>query len=116
MHVKSPKSDIASKNLNVLCDVELILGLPCLLPLFKCVHELIKITQGQDVFVCNLVEVVKLTQLEIYKLYCHSSTKFEDVDFDDFNLIGNLINPTMSMQWFLDLNGREYAKYLAFFF
>jgi hypothetical protein len=43
MHIKSPKSDIANKNLNVLCDMELILGLPCLLPLFKCVHKLIKI-------------------------------------------------------------------------
>jgi hypothetical protein len=90
--------------------MELILGLPCLLPLFKCVHELIKITQGQDVCVCDLVEVVKLAQLEIYMLYCHSFTKFEDVDFDDFNAIGNLINATMSMQWFLDLNGREDAK------
>jgi hypothetical protein len=46
MHVKSPKNDIANKNLNVLCDVELILGLPCLLPLFECVHKLIKIVQG----------------------------------------------------------------------
>jgi hypothetical protein len=46
MHAESPKNDIASKNLNVLCDVELILGLPCLLPLFECVHKLIKIAQG----------------------------------------------------------------------
>jgi hypothetical protein len=46
MHAKSPKSDIASKNLITLCDVELILGLPCLLPLFECVHKLIKIAQG----------------------------------------------------------------------
>ncbi len=29
MHVKSFKSDIASKNLSVVCDMELILGLPC---------------------------------------------------------------------------------------
>jgi hypothetical protein len=46
MHVGSPKSDIASKNLSALCDMELILGLPCLLPLLECVHKLIKIAQG----------------------------------------------------------------------
>jgi hypothetical protein len=60
MHVESPKNDTTSKNLSALCDMELILGLPCLLPLLECVHKLIKIVQGQDVFVCNLVEVVKL--------------------------------------------------------
>jgi hypothetical protein len=29
MHAKSPKNDTSNKNLNVLCDVELILGFPC---------------------------------------------------------------------------------------
>jgi hypothetical protein len=66
MQAESPKSDTTSKNLNVLCDMELILGLPCLLPLFECVHKLIKIAQGQDVFVCDLVEAIKLAQLELY--------------------------------------------------
>ncbi len=97
MHAKSPKNDIANKNLNVLCDMELILGLPYLFPLLEGVHKLIKIAQGWDVFVCNLVEVVKLAQLELYKLYCHSFTKFKNAAFDDFNAIGNLTNATMPM-------------------
>ncbi len=62
------------------------------------------------------MEVVKLAQLELYMLYCHSFTKFEDATFDDFNAIGNLTNETRSMQWFFDLNGGEDAQYLAFFF
>ncbi len=57
-----------------------------------------------------------MAQFELYRLYCHSFTKFEDVDFDNFNAIGNLTNATMSMQWFSDLNGRKDAKYLAFYF
>jgi hypothetical protein len=61
MHTKSPKRGISSKNLSVLCDVELILGLLCLLPLLDCVHKLIKIVQGRYVFVCDLVEAIKLT-------------------------------------------------------
>ncbi len=60
MHIESPNNDTANKNLNARCDVELILGLPCLLPLFECVHKLIKIVQGRDVFVCNLVKAIKL--------------------------------------------------------
>jgi hypothetical protein len=55
MHVESPKNDTTSKNLSVLYDMEFLLGLPCLLPLFECVHKLIKIAKGQDVFVCDLV-------------------------------------------------------------
>jgi hypothetical protein len=43
MHANSPKSDIASKNSSGLCDMELILALPCLLQLIECVHKLIKI-------------------------------------------------------------------------
>jgi hypothetical protein len=60
IHIDNPKNDIASKTLSVLCDVDLILGLPCLLPLFECLHKLIKIAQGRNVFVVDLVEDVKL--------------------------------------------------------
>jgi hypothetical protein len=43
MQAKSQKNDVVNKHLNALCDMELILGLPCLLPLLECVHKLIKI-------------------------------------------------------------------------
>jgi hypothetical protein len=43
MNTKGVKSDQALKNLNAMCDVELILGLPCVLPLLECLHTLIKI-------------------------------------------------------------------------
>jgi hypothetical protein len=60
MHVESLMNDTTRKNLSALYDMEFLLGLPCLLPLFECVHKLIKIAQGQDVFVCDLVEAIKL--------------------------------------------------------
>ncbi len=43
MHEENVKSDGAWKKLSCLCDVEVILGLSCILPLFECVHALIKI-------------------------------------------------------------------------
>jgi len=51
MHVESQQSDVVRKNLKSLCDVEIILRLPCILLFFKCVHVLIKVAKGKDVFV-----------------------------------------------------------------
>jgi hypothetical protein len=62
MHTKSLKSEVDLKNLNALCNVELILGLPCILPLLECVHTVIKVTQSINVFVCDFGESIKLTQ------------------------------------------------------
>jgi hypothetical protein len=62
MQTKSSKSEMVQKNLNALCDVEFILGLPCVFPLLECVHVLIKVTQNKDVFVRNFVDFVKVAQ------------------------------------------------------
>ncbi len=43
-HVEFAKNEVVLKKLNSLCNVELILGLPCILPLVECVHMLIKFT------------------------------------------------------------------------
>jgi hypothetical protein len=43
MHVENVKSDGVGKKMSCLCDVEVTLGLSCILPLFECVHALIKI-------------------------------------------------------------------------
>jgi len=45
MHVESAKNDIILKILVTFCDVKPILGQPCINPLFKCVHAIIKIAQ-----------------------------------------------------------------------
>jgi hypothetical protein len=58
--LRIPREIMALKNLNVMCDVEFILGMPCILPLLKCVHMFIKIAQDRNVFVCDFVEGVKL--------------------------------------------------------
>jgi len=57
-HVEFTKSEVALKNLNSLCDVELVLGLFCTLHLFECVHMSIKFAQCKDMFVYNFVNVI----------------------------------------------------------
>jgi hypothetical protein len=66
MYTKNSRSNVALKNLNFLFDVELILGLPCILLMLECVHALMKIAQNKDVFMCNFVEFIKLAQQELY--------------------------------------------------
>jgi hypothetical protein len=58
MHSESSKSDKALMNLNAMCDVDLILGLLYILPLFECVHTLTKIAQGRDVLCVTLWRVL----------------------------------------------------------
>jgi hypothetical protein len=114
MHAKSSRSDQALKNLNQICDVEVILRLFCILPLFECVHMIIKVTQGQDVFLCDFVERVKFVQHKLYRLYCDPYKRFNDLTFDNLNAIENTNNENIPMTWFFDLNGGKDAMYLAF--
>ncbi len=100
----------------MMCDVELILGLLYILPLLECVYMLIKIAQGKDVFVCDFVENIKLTQHEFYRLYCDPYTRFNDPTFNDFNAIETITNDVIPMNWFFYLNGGNNDVYLAFLF
>jgi hypothetical protein len=95
-------------------EVELILDLPCIFPLLECVHMLIKIAEGRNVFVCDFVESVKQAQQKLYMLYCDLYTGFDDPTFDDFNVIEIFTNDALLMNWFYDQNGPKDTIYLAF--
>ncbi len=43
MHDDSAKNVVALKSLNVFCNIEFILGIPCIFPLFEIMFMLIKI-------------------------------------------------------------------------
>jgi hypothetical protein len=44
----------ARLNLNLLCGLQTLLALSCLLPLSEAVNVLIKFAKGRDVFICDL--------------------------------------------------------------
>jgi hypothetical protein len=62
-------------NLECLCDVEVVMGLMCIMPMLKAVHALIKFVQTCDTFVCDFVTIVKLCCAKLYKLYSNLETK-----------------------------------------
>jgi hypothetical protein len=47
-------------NLDLLCDLHMLLGLSCLLPLLEAMNALIKFAQRKDVFICNFVATIKI--------------------------------------------------------
>ncbi len=53
---------------------------------------------------------------EFYWFYCDPYVKFEDLAFDNFNVIETLTNNNLPTYWFSDLNGSEDVVYLAFLF
>jgi hypothetical protein len=105
MHVEFTKKWGCFEIFDSLHDVELIQRLPCILLLFKCVHILIKFAQGQDVFICNFVDTIKLVHQRLFKLYYDIFTNYEDPTCDDFNSLFILTNDSFPMNWFFNLNG-----------
>jgi hypothetical protein len=59
------------------------------------------------VFVCYFIEATKVCQLEFYRLYFESYTKFNDLTFDEFKSLDSLTNKNLLMSWCEDLNDEE---------
>jgi hypothetical protein len=96
VHTKSSKIKVASKNFHALCVVRLILGFMYILSMLKCVHALIKIIQSQNVFVCDFVEY-QVGQQELYWFYYDPFTKYEDLIFNNFNLVDASTNESFPL-------------------
>ncbi len=49
---------LAKVNIELICDVNLLIFLNYLLPMLKIVHAFIKFTKKKDVFVCDYVAII----------------------------------------------------------
>ncbi len=58
--------EVTKANLVKLCDVSIILGLPCVLSMLEFLHGLMKFVQDKDVFMCDYILIIK-----IYQFYLH---------------------------------------------
>ncbi|MCO5570857.1 hypothetical protein L7F22_024585 [Adiantum nelumboides] len=52
-----------------LVDIEIILGIPCVLPLLERMHMLVKLSQAQDVYVLDFVECIENTKKVLKEMY-----------------------------------------------
>ncbi len=92
MHFENMKNDFTLMYFNVFCDVELILRLPCFLPLLECMHIPSRLHIDKMSFMCDFVDAMKLTQHELCRFSCDPFAKFENPTFDNFNANGTLTN------------------------
>ncbi len=68
----------------MLCDLELILALPCLMPMLEVIHTFIKYAQHQDVFIVNFVDAMNSAEAELFHLHANPIFSFDNLVFDDF--------------------------------
>jgi len=54
----------------LLCDVEVVMGFTCIMPMLEVVHEVIKFAQSSNTFVCDFVEAMNICCVCLYSLYC----------------------------------------------
>jgi hypothetical protein len=81
MALDSPTNQQAKLNYENLCDFQVLLGLVCILPLLEFVHAFIKFAQMKDVYMCDLVAIIKVCQGDIYMMYCDQTSKFTIANF-----------------------------------
>jgi hypothetical protein len=87
-----------------LCDLQVLLGLACILPLLEPIHALIKFTQIRDVYVRDLMVVIMVCQGDIYMMYYDQTSKFTTNNFWAFKSLLKFKHENIQMQWVHDLN------------
>jgi hypothetical protein len=99
MHTNALKSKLAWENLDLLCDLKLVFGLPCILLMLEVVHTLIKYTQRQDVFICEFINVMKSIKAELHRLYVDPFCKYDDSAFNKFNVVCEHYSELLPVTW-----------------
>jgi hypothetical protein len=98
----NPTNQQAMLNYEHLCDIHILLGFVCILPLLKSVHVLIKFAQSRDVFVCDLVVAIKDCQGDVYSMYYDQISKFTTDSFWPFKSLLKLKHENIHMRWIVD--------------
>jgi hypothetical protein len=87
MALDNPTNQQTKLNYENLFDFQVLFRHVCILPLLEFVHAFIKFAQMRDVYVCDLVVVIKVCQGDINMMYCHQTSKFTITNFWAFKLL-----------------------------
>jgi len=88
------EQDSATTNITKICidhltDVQIVVGLACLMPMLRSVYALMQYTQKLDAFICDFLATVKIFQAKINAMYCNPLTAYTHDSFWDFNALVN---------------------------
>jgi hypothetical protein len=56
-------------NFELLCDLDLIIGMPCVMPILEVVHSFIKYVQHQNVFIMEFLDAINLVKFKLFHFY-----------------------------------------------
>jgi hypothetical protein len=111
--------NLAKKNLAFLSDIQILLGLSGLLPLLRCVHSLMKFSQGRDIFVCDYMAAIQVCISEITAFYIDDTTAFSQDIFWDFKALEQVRHDAIPMSWVdaaFDLNESDGIEHAHLYF
>jgi hypothetical protein len=79
--------NIARKCYSGLTDVQIVVGLACILPMLRAASSLMKAAQRNDVFISHYLAAVKTLQVDLAQMYLEPKTRFTQPTFWDFNAL-----------------------------
>jgi hypothetical protein len=91
-------------NLDLLYDLHMLLGLLCLLPLLEAMHALIKFVEGKDIFICDVVAIVKICQADLYMMYSNTSNNYQHEHFQVFSNVVENSFALITQDWVIHFN------------
>jgi hypothetical protein len=103
----SAKGAAAKKNLDLLCDLQTFLSIPCILPMLRSLNVMVTYAQGRDVYINDYVNTVKLCILELQARYVEPRTWNNKREFPQLFEYTQNATYVMELEWFQDLQLNE---------
>ncbi len=72
----NPTNQQANMNYEHLCNFQILLAFACILIFLEFIFILIKVAHMKDVFLCNLMVVIKVCKGDSYNMYCELCSNF----------------------------------------
>jgi len=110
-----PINPITATNYELLCDVETIMGLTCVLLMLEAMQSLNKLAhRNKECFICDFVVVLKLIQVDLDNFYVDHEQHFSHDRFQSFVDLVEFISNVLPIFWYLKPTTQ--MDYVAFCF
>jgi len=63
-------------NYELLSDIEMLLGLACILPCLETRQKLSKFAQEKDTIICDFIYALKLAKVDLVTTYCNNEKSY----------------------------------------
>jgi hypothetical protein len=67
---------ITKTNYELLCDLETLMGLFCIIPLLESAHGLSKFAKSQQTLICDFIYTLKLCEVDLFTMYYEVIKRF----------------------------------------